>query len=262
MATLTNRPSLGLARVATSSRPITRHRCMTVSATARDSEAPVSGGDQTNWHTAKSLPLSRLNLRDLFRNRIPDVRGSYNDNVFPPIGSVGITQFDHQNVDQAKELQNRFRNEANIDVVARVKDTLERVIGLPVRIAREGEREYFAGLLRLINRSALLHADFGPYDGPEWEIGEVTAQITWNILLKQVDGGDSVVYDRLWRGAKDDAKFKIPQSYGYSPNVVEGNFHEVKPLSNTATESRYTMSSFVGLLPNFWPGHPGLIMWS
>lgn len=68
-------------------------------------------------------------------------------------------------VDQAKELQNRFRNEANIDVVVRVKNTLERVIGLPVRIAQEGDREYFAGLLRLINRSALLHADFGPYVG-------------------------------------------------------------------------------------------------
>lgn len=72
MATLTNRPSLGLARVATGSRPITRHRRMTVSATAR--EVPISSGDQTNWHTAKTLPLSRLNLRDLFQNRIPDVR--------------------------------------------------------------------------------------------------------------------------------------------------------------------------------------------
>ncbi len=60
-------------------------------------------------------------------------------------------------------MQDRFRKEANIDIVSRVRALLQQYTDLPVRIAREGDREYFAGLLRLINKSALLHADFGKY---------------------------------------------------------------------------------------------------
>ena len=65
--------------------------------------------------------------------------------------------------DAARSLQKRFAREAKIDIVARVQDTLQKLTGIPVRIAREGSKEYFAGLLRLINSSALIHADYGPY---------------------------------------------------------------------------------------------------
>lgn len=58
-------------------------------------------------------------------------------------------------------------------------------------------------------------------DGPDWEISKITAQITWNILLKQVEGGESIVYDRPWEGPSDDAKFKNTPSYGYKPEVIQ-----------------------------------------
>lgn len=34
---------------------------------------------------------------------------------------------------------------------------------MPVRLATEQDREYFAGLLRVINTSTLIHADYAPY---------------------------------------------------------------------------------------------------
>ncbi|KND86909.1 hypothetical protein TOPH_08467 [Tolypocladium ophioglossoides CBS 100239] len=127
----------------------------------------------------------------------------YGEKVFPPIGCVGITQFENQtsketyfaSVERAQSLQKRFMREAGVDVVGRVQSLIQSVapLGLPVRLAQEDGKQYFAGLLRLINSSALIHADYGPFDGPEWEIGAITAQLTWNILLKEVKGGESVV---------------------------------------------------------------------
>lgn len=66
-------------------------------------------------------------------------------------------------VDAAQSLQDRFYNEAGIDVLSRVQSILQQSTDIPVRIAREEDREYFAGLVRMINKSALLHADFGKY---------------------------------------------------------------------------------------------------
>lgn len=66
-------------------------------------------------------------------------------------------------VDAARSLQRRFAHEVEIDIVARVQDALQKVTEIPVRVAREGSKEYFAGLLRLINNSALIHADYAPY---------------------------------------------------------------------------------------------------
>lgn len=76
---------------------------------------------------------------------------------------------------EARSLQERFRKEANVDVIGLVKELLQHSTGLPVRIAQEGDQEYFAGLVRLIDRSALLHADYGVY---------VCFKYTWNSLFQ------------------------------------------------------------------------------
>jgi hypothetical protein len=215
--------------------------------------------------------------------------GSYNKDVYPPIGAIGISQFDHQKdkdgyfkqVADARQLQARFTKETGIDVVSRVAKLVAEVSGLPVRIAQEGDRKYFAGLLRMINSSALIHADFAPYDGPAWEIGRIESQITWNILLSRVEGGESIIYDRAWRGEPDNKTFKkAPPSYGYTPLMVENhpfkvlqpmlgdltffnsrNFHEVKLIDRPDAETRFTMSSFMGYLDSD-AGGPTIIMWS
>ncbi|KAE9963087.1 hypothetical protein BLS_009702 [Venturia inaequalis] len=221
--------------------------------------------------------------------------GSYDQEVvFPPVGSVGVTQFDHQHdkesyfqkIESSMELQNRFKSEAGIDIVSRVAAMLHEKSGLRVRIAREGTRDYFAGLLRAVDNAIQIHPDYAPYDGPDWEIGRISAQLTWNILLKQVPGGDTIIYDRQWQGRADDVVFrkKFPR-YAYDPVGLQGNvfkclmakqgdltlfnprnFHEVKPCDRSLSEpgdvTRFTMSSFVGLLGSETGGDPELILWS
>ncbi|EKG14423.1 hypothetical protein MPH_08412 [Macrophomina phaseolina MS6] len=271
----------------------------------------------SNWTRLDDQPLTQQSLNDLLRNSIPSIRhaaflsadecrqlvdivhthpiGSYDQEVvFPPIGSAGISQFEHQDdkatyfskVPAALTLQERFKSEANIDVMARVAKILQQASGLPVRLACEGEKEYFAGLLRVVDEGIQIHADYAPYDAPGWEIGRISAQLTWNILLKQVPGGDTIIYDRAWQGQADDVVFKktVPR-YAYSPTGVEGrifkclkavegdltlfnprNFHEVKVPDRARGQQspslRYTMSSFVGLLHNSTLGMPELLLWS
>lgn len=124
----------------------------------------------------------------------------------------------------------------------------------------------------------------GVQDCQGWEIGRVSAQLSWNILLAAVPGGETVIYDRQWQGKADDDVFrKPPPSYTYSPTGLQGrvfkvmlpiegdvtffnsrNFHEVRPCDRTVDRpgkvKRLTMSSFVGLLE----GEKGkeLVLWS
>lgn len=271
----------------------------------------------SNWRTLEDQPLTRASIRDLFENTIPTIRhekflskeecqksvevikthqiGSYNEKiVFPRVGSVGITQFDHKNdkstyfkgVDEANTLQNRLRQEGNIDILGYVAALLQKTTGLTTRIAREGDQEYFAGLLRAVDNYIQIHPDYGPYDGPDWEIGSISSQLTWNVLLKRIHGGDTIIYDRQWQGVQDDAVFqKAFPRYAYAPTGIQGcifkalqavegdltffnsrNFHEVKPCDQAWDRPeevvRYTMSSFVGLLPRKEDSPPCLILWS
>ncbi|KAI6258694.1 hypothetical protein MCOR27_006008 [Pyricularia oryzae] len=214
-----------------------------------------------SWVARGDEEFSTQSLLSLFRNEISNLKvdnflspeecarlaaivethqiAFYGESVQPPIGCIGITQFDHaksksdyfDGVIRAQELQQRFIAETGIDVAARVRAAIQQVAppGVTVRTALEEEKPYFFGLLRMINRSALIHADYGAFDGPGWEIGRITAQLTWNLLLKEVRGGESVVYRRPWRGPEDDAAFKVPGSYGYDPKVVQGAEFAVLP---------------------------------
>lgn len=266
----------------------------------------------TNWTTLDDQPLTRASIENLFSNTIPSIRvanmlsteecerlvdvirthkiGTYTSVATTGVGIVGITQYDHRhglkekyfaNVTEARSLQERFARECGVDVMGRVCDALRKASGMPVRLAKEGDRGYFAGLLRAIEteRPFLLHADYGPYQGTKWEIGHISAQISWNILFKDIQGGETIIYDRPWM-QEDDSEYKKPNSYGYSPRIVEGhpfkvvtptqgdiyfinsqNFHEVKAVDSAQT--RYTISSFVGWLPASVTGDEDtLIVWS
>ncbi|RYP35285.1 hypothetical protein DL767_003873 [Monosporascus sp. MG133] len=233
-------------------------------------KAPSNG-----WKRMNDESLSTYSLYDLLNNRIPAIRvPQFLSAQEYKAGYFGM-------VKEANVLQQRFIEEAGVDVVERVRNSIAKAAGIPVRVATEGDRKYFAGLLRVINSPALIHSDYAPYDAPGWKIGQIVSQITWNIFLKQVRGGESVVYNRYWRGKEDDEVFKkTAPSYGYQTLAVENaefkvipavegdltfmnsrNFHEVRPLDPPNEEWRYTISSFVGLLPSS-AGGPELILWS
>ena len=165
-------------------------------------------------------------------------------------------------VDEANTLQNRLRQEGNIDILGRVAALLQKTTGLTTRIAREGDQEYFAGLLRAVDNYIQIHPDYGPYvsisvipshihrphdvsqDGPDWEIGGISSQLTWNVLLKRIHGGDTIIYDRQWQGVRDDAVFqKAFPRYAYAPTGIQGCIFKALPAVEgdlTFFNSRYS----------------------
>ncbi len=89
--------------------------------------------------------------------------------------------------------------------------------GGPVRPARRGGRDMFAGLIREINQGAIMHFDEIVCEMPG-VIDEVpVAQLAFNVHLSAPDeGGETHVFRKRWRPA--DERFK--DGYGYVPDVV------------------------------------------
>ena len=202
-------------------------------------------------------------------------------NVSPPIGRIGITQFE-----AGKENKNWYFERAKISgerqnmIFNMSFNPIERLIklfqnsGKTIYIASDLStgRPYYSGLIRQINKSALIHADYAPYDAKGWEIGEISAQLAWNLCIQApASGGDCIVYEKPWDLA-DDESFRIKNSYGYVPEVLgkspghaitvdtgdmylfnSRNFHEVKNCSG----DRITISCFLGLLQN-----SDIVIWS
>lgn len=45
----------------------------------------------------------------------------------------------------------------------RIAGSLRKATGLPVRLATEGDREYFAGVVRALDSGIQIHADYAPF---------------------------------------------------------------------------------------------------
>ncbi len=153
--------------------------------------------------------------------------------VDPPIGRIGITQFEHRRDAASRERYFALATASNDrrrqmfarsgDLVEMVLDAVSAVWPGDAGFAREPDGAmYFAGLVRVIGEG-LLHCDWAPHDAPApaWAIGTVDAQITWNIYCQMPgQGGATVVYNHPWTAATE--AFQIPDSYGYQPVAVDG----------------------------------------
>ncbi|KAI9686196.1 MAG: hypothetical protein M1822_003851 [Bathelium mastoideum] len=271
----------------------------------------------TSWRTFEDQRISSQSLIDVFANRIPVVRvknflskeerdrmleivsthniGSYDtENTWPRVGVAGITQYDHisdknlyfNSVKEARSLQDRWQKEAGVDVIGRVIARLQQMTDMKVQLATEDQREYFAGVLRAVDRGIGVHADYAPYEAAGWTIDQSVAQVTWNILLNQVPGGDTLIYDRQWQAPDDDIAWRkeFPRD-SYHPQMLQGhpfkameavpgdltffnprNFHEVKACDTSRDRPvpaiRFTVSSFVGYLPKHGDQPETLVLWS
>ncbi len=215
-----------------------------------------------------------------FEKDIDMVGIDFYENVEPPIGKIGITQFEHINSNKNKYFDKHEIVKQKISQIRQHSEILNRVIQLfnlseynKVGIAQEKDLDkcYFAGLIRMIN-TALLHRDFGQDDGKGWSIGEVEKQLAWNIFISSSSKeGEGQVFKRFWN--PNDEKFKISNSYAYNEKLVENspnlfykpivgdlvffnsrNFHKVH--SSNSKKRRITMSSFIGKTKNneivFW----------
>ncbi|KAI0861118.1 hypothetical protein F4860DRAFT_179136 [Xylaria cubensis] len=273
----------------------------------------------SNWYTCEAQQMSQKSLFDLFSGVVPAIvekqflsqeectkmmevlmshkQSVYDvNNVWPRVGRVGISQTDFVNdkesyfggVEEANALLDKWKKQLDIDVVKRVMLSLSKVSGMAVRPAREEERDYFVGVVRAIDAGIQIHADFAPFEGNGWEIGRIVAQMSWNILLNPIPGGDTFIYDRQWQAPEDDLTWRkdFPK-YAYHPHIVDGrplkvvkptpgdlywinprNFHEVKAcdISKDVTQqqppTRYTVSSFAGLIPAHGSKPDTIILWS
>jgi hypothetical protein len=268
----------------------------------REQSGAVPAELRHRWIRPVSFRLDARSLMALLRNEIPLIRvagflprdlcarladdadrGGFSayEGVYPTIGRIGITQFEHRDRDKRlyfmRATQAIAHREAicasSVDPLAACLRAVDLNWPFGASIAREPELQmpYFAGLIRRIDRSALLHADFAPHDAPAWSIGAILAQLSWNVFLRTPDsGGTCIVHDRQWEVC--DERHKGVESYGYDSSLVRfagrceieptvgdlvlfnsRNFHEVRP----ATGDRITASSFIGLLPS-----GELVLWS
>lgn len=259
------------------------------------------------WQTNKYSRLDSETFSQLLQNKIPAIRVknflsreqalslsqnieninfSFYENVYPPIGRIGITQFEYsqknkidyfKQVSNASNIRDKIFTSAGIDVLKKLKDTLI-TLGYNTDIAYESEGvKYFCGLIRDMGGAADLHFDYAPYDAPEWNIGKLTNQIAWNVYVKLPEqGGETIVYDKFWQ-SKIFEKFLSDNntgSYGFKKELVEDsrhlrirpsvgdlwffnsrNFHEV--LSSNG-KKRLSISSFIGQVED----QKNLFLWS
>jgi hypothetical protein len=167
-------------------------------------------------------------------------------------------------------------------------DPMEEVLSLlreawpaGARIAAEGGRPYFAGVVRIIKK-VVHHSDSAPRDLPGWSVAGIKHQLSWNLYLSAPEeGGELQVWRRRWR-EEDERTYRYPRAAergyraeGYRPEVVEGWPYVVVPpragrlvlfnalyyhkvLDVAGARPRLAMSSFVGVTDE---GSP-LVLWS
>lgn len=254
------------------------------------------------WPVVDVDRLDRATLRALLDNRVAAVRrrglldpaacaasvaalqasdtwDTYTVTDGPTTGKLGVSQYsygarkDEYFTDARAALDSRAR------VVAGLPDPLALLVGeiaavweAPVAVAEEDGRPYFAGVFRS-GAGIRLHADWGPRDGSGWVIGDVVAQLAWNLYYAAPGrGGELLVHDRPW--SPDLEASARQELYDYDPGTVAGrdrvviafepgdvvlfsssNVHAVADSPDGAT--RVTASSFIGERPD-----GALVLWS
>lgn len=157
-----------------------------------------------------------------------------------------------------------------------ILDLLSQVWSEGAQIAVEGEKPYFAGIVRNIQRSPL-HNDLAHRDFVGWTIGAVKSQLSWNVYLQVPNNGNGVtqIWNRQWSPSDELYKNTSPCMMGYKYDLVHGcnsaqiepvegrlmiinsaNYHEVH--QNNETIDRISMSSFIGVIDKVSP----LLLWS
>lgn len=244
------------------------------------------------WAISESI-LTKDSLNALNSNEIPAIRiqhfatddeckrlldtinnyhkkiNDYTD-ISPTIEHLGKPLYEYRDkpiseylkvADKNQHIYSAITREAQFDPIKRMLSILDKQCGIEARIAFEKDNhEYFAGIIRIIENSALLHVDFAPMDAKGFNIEKIKNQIAWNLFLTTPErGGECIVYDSPW--CDDYETCHLANSYGYTPALVKGekrfsikaitgdvvlfncrNLHEVRHI----TGKRITIGSFIG----------------
>jgi hypothetical protein len=261
-----------------------------------------------SWNVIEVDRLSASTVRDLLDNRVAAIRrpgfldaetcarsrtalfalgdwghyeGAVPEGAAPPLGRLGITQYEHHG-DKAMYFQSaraaiasrrqRLQAADLPDPLHLFIDELAACWPSRVGVAEDDGQPYFAGVFRLTSET-LFHADWGPRDGPGWDIERVQAQLGWNLYYSVPEaGGDLIVHDYPWRQEVevharlpfydyDPAAFADTDRVAVRPNVGElvlfnaRNMHAVSRTSGAG--DRLSVGSFVGETDD-----GSLIIWS
>lgn len=164
------------------------------------------------------------------------------------------------------------------DVMGRVIESLSAAWGTPVDYAREPGPygRYFAGGIKTRLAPSHLHFDYVPHFSPDYAIGRIVDQLSWNLFLEMPDGtGETTLYrapvSRDTRPATTGASYTaLPESavrgaakYVFRPRIGElvlfntRNPHRVAVEGVEPGQCRTQVGSFIGRTP-----HDRLILWS
>ena len=256
----------------------------------------------TPWQTKAERPLTRDSLDAVFDNEIPVVRikgfctadecrafsaaitkGRMQTYRLAPVGYIGMAQVEyrwgHQKSEYFEAAARAWQDWHDIvdsawDPLARLIKVLSELSGVPVEVAEEpGFGRLFAGIIRRSSQGIGRHADYAPFNAPDYRTGKIDAQLAWNLFL-EVPGsaGETTLYNRPWIAEVRPGE-EPPMSYGLSDEMIAGaasaryaagagdvvifnsrNPHEVSPGKGG---ERLQIGSFIGRQSD-----GSLVLWS
>ena len=164
------------------------------------------------------------------------------------------------------ELRNRFARAEIADPLQVMKQILGYLWGSPAEVATEGERSYFAGVVRSLTAGAGPHTD-NARRTPQLSIGQTTAQGSILFYLKMpTEGGGVRVFNKQhptpepfdglgWQGVAGYPYEGVTPVAGDVVIIPSTFVHSVDPVSGEG--DRITISSFFGPMPD-----GRLVLWS
>lgn len=258
------------------------------------------------WKHSDAAEMSPANLLALINNEIPAISipnfatetecdefsqavlnspdlQSYSVEI--PTHYLGIVVYEYRQGEGKKDefFQKAPKATAALDAVfAKSFDPVTRFLSIvnenfegSAKVAHEpGYGDYCPTVSRVASGGVHLHADYAPYNSPGWAIGDILAQITWNLYTRRPkSGGQTTVYNKPWtptpgedpaRGLPNDDVLNEPnvESYTFEPNVGEvvmfnpRNPHIIAAGEGSNAGDRITIGSFMGVTRE-----NDLIMW-
>ena len=198
-------------------------------------------------------------------------------------GYIGLTHYNYRHkpksvylaeVPEAIAYRDRVQSRA-FDALERMIETLAALVPGSVSIAQESDgHPLYAGIIRNATGGAALHADFAPFTASGLVVGQIDAQISWNLWVEHPsDGGQTTVHHQPW--TPDVSQPGVPEQYPLDAATVAGaekhtyypavgdaiifntrNPHQIAPAGND-DQPRLQIGSFIGRMPN-----RDLILWS
>jgi len=259
----------------------------------------------TAWRQHTAAELSTESLAALIRNEIPAIRitdfatpdecaafsravrnspdlKAYS--VATPTYYLGLVMYEYRQgggrkreffdaVPEAVAAQQKLYSES-FDAPQRFVDTLGAHFPGTITMAHEpGYGDYCPVVVRVASGGVHLHADFAPFNSPDWATGAVSEQITWNLYTEcPAQGGETTVYNAPWTpAAGEDPARGLPdrgvedrddvESFTFAPHEGEvvlfnpRNPHKIA-AGTPGDKGRISIGSFLGTTGD------KLIMWA